>query len=78
MYFVHHSDCPNNELYQYLMEKVRLSETEVRHIFGKILSGLQYLHEHKIIYRDIKLENILIDAYGEVKISDFGLSKPRC
>ena len=60
------------------MENNRLTETEVRQIFGKILSGMSYLHEHKIIYRDIKLENILIDANGEVKISDFGLSKPRC
>jgi serine/threonine protein kinase len=71
-------DCPNNELYQYLMEKGKLEEAEVRQVFGKILEGVKYLHEHKIIYRDIKLENILIDAYGEVKISDFGLSKPRC
>lgn len=60
------------------MEKGRLEENEVRQIFGRVLSGVKYLHEHKIIYRDIKLENILIDAYGEVKISDFGLSKPRC
>ena len=35
-----------------------------------------YLHQHKIIYRDIKPENILLDQFGYIKIADFGLSKP--
>lgn len=60
------------------MEKGRLGEAEAHHFFNKVLHGVRYLHERKIIYRDIKLENILVDANGEIKISDFGLSKPRC
>ena len=37
--------------------------------------GIQYLHNKKIIYRDIKPENIMIDQNGNLKIADFGLSR---
>lgn len=42
----------------------------------QILNGLEYLHSHNILFRDIKLENILFDRHGNIKITDFGLSKP--
>ena len=42
----------------------------------QILNGLDNLHQNNILFRDIKLENILFDIDGKIKITDFGLSKP--
>ena len=53
-----------------------MSESQARFYFLEICLGMNYLHKNKIIYRDIKPENILIDMDGHVRIADFGLSKP--
>lgn len=52
-----------------------MTEDEARYCFVEILMGIQYLHSKKIVYRDIKPENIMIDMDGNLKIADFGLSR---
>jgi len=62
------------ELFDYVMNSGKLDEEEARFMFRQILSGLQYCHANLVAHRDLKPENLLLDEYGNVKISDFGLS----
>ncbi|VDO16031.1 unnamed protein product [Brugia timori] len=62
------------ELYDYVSTFGSLPEPEARRIFRQITSAILYCHKHKVAHRDLKLENILLDADNNAKIADFGLS----
>ncbi|CDR43881.1 CYFA0S13e00254g1_1 [Cyberlindnera fabianii] len=66
---------PGGSLNSMLTNYGPFEEPLVRNFTRQILIGLNYLHSKNIIHRDIKGANILIDIKGEVKISDFGISK---
>ncbi|XP_055530995.1 ribosomal protein S6 kinase alpha-5 [Wyeomyia smithii] len=63
------------ELFTHLYNKEHFTEEEVRIYIAEIIVALEQLHKLGIIYRDIKLENILIDADGHIVLTDFGLSR---
>ena len=62
------------ELFDYIVLKKRLQETEACKFYQQILSGIEYLHKLRIVHRDLKPENLLLDSKKNIKIVDFGLS----
>uniref|UniRef100_A0A8C7VGW6 protein kinase C n=1 Tax=Oncorhynchus mykiss TaxID=8022 RepID=A0A8C7VGW6_ONCMY len=65
---------PGGDLMIHIHNNV-FSELQTRFYSACVLLGLEFLHLNKIVYRDLKLDNLLMDADGFVKITDFGLCK---
>jgi serine/threonine protein kinase len=63
------------ELFHHLSQQKRFTEDRTKFYAAQIVSGLEYLHSHGIIYRDLKPENLLLSAEGNIIMTDFGLSK---
>nr|XP_033810492.1 RAC-beta serine/threonine-protein kinase isoform X2 [Geotrypetes seraphini] len=63
------------ELFFHLSRERVFTEDRARFYGAEIVSALEYLHSRNVVYRDIKLENLMLDKDGHVKITDFGLCK---
>jgi len=62
-------------LFSFVKKRRKLSEKTARFLFRQIILGIKHIHSQKIVHRDIKLENILIDLNNNIKICDFGIGR---
>ncbi|XP_066391308.1 CBL-interacting protein kinase 21-like isoform X2 [Miscanthus floridulus] len=62
------------ELFDKIALKGKLTEKEARKLFQQLIDAVAYCHEKGVYHRDLKPENVLVDAKGNIKVSDFGLS----
>ena len=66
--------CQNQTLNDLLKRRKKLTELEVQCYTIQIIKALKYLHNHRIIHRDLKLGNLFINEKMELKVGDFGLA----
>lgn len=62
------------QMLDYIISHGKLKEAQARKFFLQLLSAVSYCHDNGIVHRDLKIENVLIDSEGGVKLVDFGLS----
>ncbi|KAG4393767.1 hypothetical protein GLYMA_03G164600v4 [Glycine max] len=67
---------PGGDMMTLLMRKDTLTEDEARFYVGETILAIESIHKHNYIHRDIKPDNLLLDKYGHLRLSDFGLCKP--
>ena len=67
--------CPGGDLMNLLIEKDILPEKDAKFYMAELVLAIEFIHKLDCIHRDIKPDNILIDADGHIKLSDFGLTK---
>ncbi|EWC46165.1 hypothetical protein DRE_04543 [Drechslerella stenobrocha 248] len=67
--------CPGAELYDYLISNGRLSNDTAQKIFAQLVGAVAYVHQKHCVHRDLKLENIMLDRYENVKLCDFGFTR---
>ncbi|XP_038075905.1 testis-specific serine/threonine-protein kinase 1-like [Patiria miniata] len=65
----------HGDLLEYIKLRGALTEVKARDFFRQLLEGISYLHGKNIVHRDLKCENLLLDAHNNIKITDFGFSR---
>ena len=63
------------ELFSHLRSAGRFSTKTARFYAAEIVLALEFMHENHIVYRDLKPENLLLNAKGHIKVTDFGFAK---
>lgn len=66
---------PGGELFSYLRNRGRFSNSAGLFYSAEIVCAIEYLHAKEIVYRDLKPENILLDREGHIRLTDFGFAK---
>ncbi|XP_050206946.1 uncharacterized protein LOC126656416 isoform X2 [Mercurialis annua] len=67
---------PGGDMMTLLMRKDTLTEDEARFYVAETILAIESIHKHNYIHRDIKPDNLLLDRFGHLRLSDFGLCKP--
>ncbi len=67
--------CSGGDLLNYVRRRRKLKEDTAKFVFRQLIAGLQYCHSKSVLHRDIKLDNVLLNGVGDLKICDFGVSK---
>lgn len=62
------------QMLDFIINQGKMKESQAQKFFSQLLSAVSYCHENGIVHRDLKIENVLIDSEGNVKLVDFGLS----
>ena len=73
-YYIIMEYCEKGELFNYIVEKQRLSEKESAFFFYQLVNGVHHIHKQNFVHRDLKPENLLLTDNMILKIIDFGLS----
>ncbi|KAI9471149.1 kinase-like domain-containing protein, partial [Coemansia mojavensis] len=73
-YYIFQELVSGGQMLDYIISHGRLKEKHARKFARQIASAIDYCHHNSIVHRDLKIENILISANGNIKLIDFGLS----